>query len=83
MRRCPFEQFKCANGQCVPKNLVCDGNYDCEDKSDESVNTCKVRIFCYYFEGLFLIDFTNSNIYFVIAITIINFYLLNVIICYL
>ena len=26
----------CRNGQCIPRDYVCDGDYDCEDRSDET-----------------------------------------------
>ena len=32
---CPANSFTCANGLCVPLSLVCDGNNDCVDFSDE------------------------------------------------
>ncbi|XP_033110166.1 scavenger receptor cysteine-rich domain superfamily protein-like [Anneissia japonica] len=32
---CSNNQFKCLSGTCILKSLVCDGNYDCPDKSDE------------------------------------------------
>ena len=27
--------FECGNGQCIRSTFVCDGNYECEDWSDE------------------------------------------------
>lgn len=33
--RCPRTEFQCTTGQCVPKSFVCDGEWDCNDASDE------------------------------------------------
>lgn len=33
--KCADTEFKCFNGACVASDLVCDGNYDCSDSSDE------------------------------------------------
>lgn len=33
--RCQYNQFHCANGQCIPSHLVCDRQFDCLDASDE------------------------------------------------
>ena len=32
--------MKCSDGQCVSKKLLCDGNDDCSDGSDESAEFC-------------------------------------------
>lgn len=32
---CGRDQFSCTSGQCVPLDFVCDGDYDCSDRSDE------------------------------------------------
>lgn len=33
--------MRCGDGKCVPKASFCDGNYDCEDGSDEPLKcTC-------------------------------------------
>lgn len=33
---CPYEDhFRCANNNCVPVRVMCDGTDDCEDYSDE------------------------------------------------
>lgn len=34
--RCPGDQFRCRNGQCVPRYLQCNGHVDCRDGSDET-----------------------------------------------
>ena len=33
---CPMDMFRCTNGTCIPMAWVCDGLYDCWDKSDEN-----------------------------------------------
>ncbi|KAI1283114.1 Basement membrane proteoglycan [Halotydeus destructor] len=43
---CGPGQIKCRNGECVPRDAVCNGKVDCKDKSDET--SCHVR--CKYDE---------------------------------
>ena len=33
--RCPYNQFTCNNGRCIPTTWYCDGRNDCGDLSDE------------------------------------------------
>lgn len=33
---CSPQQFICANGHCIQTSLICDGNNDCGDNSDEA-----------------------------------------------
>lgn len=40
---CGDEQQRCLNGLCVDKALVCDGNNDCGDNSDEELSCGKFR----------------------------------------
>ena len=43
---CNFQdEFQCENGPCVSKDLVCDGDSDCLDNSDESDCTCSAAKF--------------------------------------
>ncbi|KAK8406787.1 hypothetical protein O3P69_007383 [Scylla paramamosain] len=37
---CPQGQLACGDGVCLPQALFCDGNFDCDDDSDE--NACSV-----------------------------------------
>lgn len=32
---CRKDQYKCRNGQCIPLDWLCDGEWDCADASDE------------------------------------------------
>ncbi|XP_075556528.1 MAM and LDL-receptor class A domain-containing protein 1-like [Dermacentor variabilis] len=36
--KCPSRFFSCANGNCIPKETVCDFNDDCGDLSDERLS---------------------------------------------
>ncbi|KAM7361096.1 modular serine protease-like [Cochliomyia hominivorax] len=40
---CPLYTWQCNNGQCIKSDELCDGNYDCDDKSDETVEECLLR----------------------------------------
>lgn len=40
-KTCAETDFVCHNGQCVPKRWHCDGEPDCEDSSDESLDICR------------------------------------------
>ncbi|XP_055694217.1 basement membrane-specific heparan sulfate proteoglycan core protein isoform X2 [Lutzomyia longipalpis] len=46
---CPPEKATCMNGECIEKNQVCDGTYDCSDASDETgcsrANSCEPNEF--------------------------------------
>ena len=35
-----YGKFKCSNGKCISKSLICDGNNDCGNKDDESRYRC-------------------------------------------
>ena len=38
--RCTEDEFKCRNNECIKKTWVCDGDNDCNDKSDEILALC-------------------------------------------
>ncbi|KAM5132244.1 basement membrane-specific heparan sulfate proteoglycan core protein [Mantella aurantiaca] len=35
LRQCRREEARCPNGQCIPRDYLCDGERDCRDGSDE------------------------------------------------
>jgi len=37
--QCPDGELQCGNSQCIPQPLFCDGKFDCDDGSDESLCT--------------------------------------------
>lgn len=37
---CSIDQWKCANGQCINKDFLCDKTTDCYDGSDEEEELC-------------------------------------------
>ncbi|KAG5309863.1 VGR protein, partial [Acromyrmex insinuator] len=41
--KCTSDEFQCHNGMipCISKSLLCDGDFDCEDGSDERFEACK------------------------------------------
>ena len=43
---CGLNQVRCDNGLCVDKHLVCDGNDDCGDRSDEESNCSECFVCC-------------------------------------
>lgn len=55
---CPEGKLSCGNGECLGKELFCDGNFDCKDESDE--NACS-KNFNYFFSS-FLWIFTKLSI---------------------
>lgn len=40
----PENEFMCQNRQCIPKHFVCDHDFDCVDKSDESLECGELSI---------------------------------------
>lgn len=43
-QKCGDRTFQCFSGKCIHVNFACDGEYDCEDKSDEAPDLCKAKI---------------------------------------
>jgi len=34
--QCDIDEAVCTNGACIPRDYVCDADYDCTDRSDEA-----------------------------------------------
>ena len=60
--RCSENEAMCNNGVCIPADYVCDGDYDCVDRSDEAdcgksiksiavihFNSCCSKLQCTFF----------------------------------
>ncbi|XP_065051806.1 prolow-density lipoprotein receptor-related protein 1-like isoform X1 [Rhopilema esculentum] len=40
---CNSSDFTCMNGKCIRYSYICDGDYDCPDRSDEHETLCRVH----------------------------------------
>ena len=52
-------QFTCTSGECIPTSWKCDGNFDCEDRSDETTALCSsntTSVPCEVEQGFFLCE---------------------------
>ena len=73
---CPHWYFTCANGECIDKDLVCDGLVACSDWSDESFTyaSCigKYSKFLFVTNSIFnieiIIDFITTSANFIFTI---------------
>lgn len=43
---CRADQATCRNGQCIPRQTLCDGKSDCNDNSDEA--SCGGMMFFFF-----------------------------------
>jgi len=41
---CGFSEATCANGECIDREGICDGDFDCSDRSDEA--SCRENSLC-------------------------------------
>lgn len=40
-RNCSESEFRCGNGKCIKGAFKCDGQFQCEDRSDEE--NCRLK----------------------------------------
>jgi len=57
---CDRNQVPCANGVCIPADYMCDGDYDCTDRSDEA-NCGKSQFIVLYYLCTRLISTIHLN----------------------
>ncbi|KAM9682891.1 MAM and LDL-receptor class A domain-containing protein 1 isoform 2-T2 [Dama dama] len=50
-QHCSADEFTCASGQCIARELVCDSWQDCSDESDEDPETCSSHLRCDFESG--------------------------------
>lgn len=43
---CRKNEFRCKSGHCIPAMVVCDGDPDCWDGSDEAAEICQSDVLC-------------------------------------
>ena len=41
---CTDQQWQCADGDCIDYQMMCDGEIDCDDESDENPTCSNFRI---------------------------------------
>lgn len=66
---CTQHEFTCGDGSCIPLYRKCDGNRDCRDNSDESLQECYQRAFV-YFQWDF--SFSNLNLFLQLDAVLVN-----------
>ena len=59
---CSAYEFRCDNGLCVPRSVVCDTDNDCRDGADEKPELCsKILLFS-----------NNENLFFTLKFDVIK-----------
>ena len=59
---CGRDQATCQNQDCIPRDYVCDGDYDCTDRSDE-LNCSKYYTNNYNFSTTIIFIISSVNLY--------------------